>query len=111
MKHLDQLFIRACKSKEPLKRLCSVRRRFFYADDNPYPHLMSVLSDICDRYHVIAVRDLLIDLAPYNRWKYGINESDTHDLACVKILSSKIRLTDVTTFNGLSRPARLRKSA
>lgn len=109
MTNLEQLFIRACKSEDPLTRLRSVRRRFYIVDYDHDLYLMETLADICDKYSLVTVHELLYELDRSQSWKYGISSADTHHLACVKVLVSKIRLTERGKFPGLSMPTRIKK--
>jgi len=51
--NLDTLFIRACKSKDPEKRISSLYRRFFYNGEQSkisyHAALVSILGDVCQR--------------------------------------------------------------
>jgi hypothetical protein len=106
-----QLFVRACKSKEPYTRLRSVYRRFYLAQDNIDIYLANFLSDICDEYLDYPVNSLINDLNPSSSWKFGIDADDSYYTKVVKILCSKIRLSKVDKFKGLRRPAVFRNAA
>lgn len=52
MNNLEQLFIRACKAKEPRKRLNSVYRRFYLVDEDTSYGIGRILLQICEKYNL-----------------------------------------------------------
>ena len=110
MDKLTQLFIRACKVKNPRKRVLSVYRRFYYAGSgDPSCHIVLILAKICDTYSLFGSAALLSELHPSNAWKHsGQGEAATYEERCVGLLISKIRLTKIAVFPGLTRPAPFR---
>ena len=58
MTKIDQLFIRACKSKDPYKRLKSIRRRFYIRLNDDDKYITMKLAEICDTY--IPVKSIKI---------------------------------------------------
>ena len=109
MNETTQLFIRACKSKDPKKRVISVYKRFYCKNNNPIPPLINILSNICDEFIEIKTFNLLVEISPENSWltcesEYNFNE------ACLNVLISKIRLTEVSKFTGLSKPLMFKRA-
>jgi hypothetical protein len=108
----DQLFIRACKSKNSDARIRSVYRRFYYSGkENNDVHIAGILSRLCEQYLDYTVGDLINDLHPGNGWKYGIEEDADHWTRCVAVLASKIALSKVSKFPGLTSPLMFRQAA
>ena len=53
MNSMDQIWVRACKSKNPTTRLRSVYRRFYYAGTDLKMNdraILSILSAVADKY-------------------------------------------------------------
>lgn len=104
MKMLDQLFIRACKSGDANKRIKSVYRRFYHYDYDS-ANIVHILAKICDNQLQFSAIDLISELSPNNNWKYP----DNYWEKCVNILISKIRLSEVSKFDGLVAPLKFRR--
>jgi len=109
MEKLTQLFIRACKSRNPQVRVRSVYRRFYGDYSNPEVHIMGILAAICDEFLELKVLDIISEMNPDNAWKYG--KSDSYESAVIKFLTSKIRLSEVSRFEGLQAPLMFRRAA
>jgi len=110
MKKLEQLFIRACKSDSPYRRLRSVYRRFYRAGNNPDPHLVRILAGICDKYGLMSTLDLLVEMSPEKDWLYS-DGAVSFNIRAINVMGSKIRLTSVRKMPGLSKPLRMKKAA
>lgn len=112
MNNVEQLFIRACKSKDSQKRIRSVYRRFYLGGFGPDPQgeaaILSILSNIADKHMQLKIGDLLSDLHPDRDWYFDIKESDSYFGGCIKVLASRIRLTEAAKFVGLTKPGRFR---
>ena len=108
MNKIDQLFIRACKS-EGLKRVQSVHRRFYATKDTSSVYIAGILARICHEHLLYNTVDLINDLNPDNAWKYSNKKVDTYLEHVVNVLISKIRLTEVIKFDGLTSPLMFRK--
>jgi len=109
MNKTTQLFIRACKSTDPGKRVRSVYRRFYLAgqEDNS-GFIANILLEICQNYSLYRLQDLACDLSPGSLVLYG--PPDNNYWRCVmRVAISKIRLTERSKFPGLTRPARFRR--
>lgn len=65
MNSLDQLFIRACKSKEPRTRIRSVYNRF-YLRNLPHKdiHIIGILANLCEKYTPMTASELITELSP-----------------------------------------------
>jgi hypothetical protein len=55
METYDILLIRACKSKEPFKRIYSLYKRKYYNNDHYYNVMINDLSKICDKYNLCTI--------------------------------------------------------
>lgn len=109
MNKLDQLFIRACKLENPHKRVFSVYKRFYCRDiKNPEPHIINILAKLCDKYVPMTTTHLLGVLDP-NHIQFFIREDYDYNQACLQTLISRIRLSEVSKFPGLTSPARFRR--
>ena len=125
MNNLDQLLIRACKSREPLVRLRTVYRRFYTnsAPENVYiESIVQILARICDENLNITTLDIVTELHDNSIW-YPNPEVRTTDPDVLKpkrervpyleralnVLISKIRQGKATEFDGLTPPAKFRK--
>ncbi len=97
MNKLTMLFIRACKSRNPLERLKTLTRRFYLVDDDATPCIKTVLTGICEDYKLISLSGFILSMHPQNVWKY--KDSDTDD-PTLKILISAVRHSSVDKFPG-----------
>jgi hypothetical protein len=104
MTKLEQLFIRACKSSDGKKRIRSLYRRFYYYEYDPQ-HAVNILAEICDKHLHLKTAELISDLSPNNEWKHPANN---YWERCLSILIGKIRLSEVSKFDGLTAPLRFR---
>jgi hypothetical protein len=106
-----QLFIRACKSKNQIKRVERVYRKFYLFQNGAIDRvpIVSILLDICDEYQVLSLRNLAVALDPDEFGYYGISDTDTYTDRLFKILISKIRLSAVSKFEGFISPIRFRR--
>jgi len=110
MDNLDQLLIRACKSKEPEIRLRSVYRRFYLSTDDEIRvrvSLVAILARICDDNLTSTITEVITGLSP-NR--YNILNTKTEYLdRTLSFLISKIRLAKTDDLQGLTPPAKFRR--
>jgi len=100
------LFIRACKSRSPWKRVESVYKRFYYrvAEDK---FIAMLLNEVCEKYAPISSKELIDGLNPNNKWMYA-NESDGYYATVAKVLISHLRLVAIDKLNGYVVPRRFR---
>ncbi len=106
MNNVQSLLIRACKAKDPDKRIRSVYRRFFYGGDMEYRDIAAILSNIIVEYCPIPQPTLLAALHPLNRRYYGCTEETDFYEVCAKVFISHIRLRDMTELKGFRKPSR-----
>ncbi|MGZ7118229.1 MAG: hypothetical protein ACXVH2_00820 [Methanobacterium sp.] len=106
MTNTEQLFIRACKSLNPELRVRSVYRRF-YGDYYNAANTSYLLINICNKYDLVSIKDLIEDLNPDNKWKYAYVD-DSYWALVMNILISKIRLTEISKLPELKKPLRFR---
>lgn len=107
---IDQLFIRACKSRShQLKRVEWLYRRFYLGRENVEGFIAGVLCRIADQYLDLRPSFLIQAFSPDEACLYGIRDQDSHDLKTIKILISKIALTHRDKFPGLRAPAAIRR--
>ena len=99
----DMLFVRACKSLDPPKRIRSVYRRFYSGDSQPDKHLVVILSRICDEYVPFKTADLINGLSPAKDWMY----EDCCDFysRTIAIVTGQIRHAEIEKFPGFVSPA------
>lgn len=109
MDNITQLYIRACKSKDPRTRIRSTYRRFYgkYGEAEMNNALVHILASICDKYLDLSVLDLCCDLNPY---KYLREDTRPYAERVVDVLASKIRLTEASVWlsKGYIKPLRFR---
>ena len=111
MNKTDQLFIRACKSKDAKKRVCSVYRRFYLLGQPKSHDLARILVRIVDKHLTFTASDLISSLHPDHAWKHGLTADADYWDRVVAVLISKIRLSEVQYFDGLSTPAMFREAS
>jgi len=91
MNKLDNLFIRACKSKDAWTRVQSVYRRYYYYKVDKAA-ITSILLRLCEQYAPIPPKTLIDDLHPGNQWKF---ESTDYYEKCCMILINNFRYLEV----------------
>lgn len=111
MKAIDQLLIRACKSKDPKTRLQSVYRRFYLNADADARTIAGFLIGICNRYGV----DIPLNIM-FSEMFFIVANSRTETVdpwSVTRILINRIRFSDVNIFikQGMSVPARFKEKA
>lgn len=105
----ELLLIRACKSKDPMKRLSSVYRRQYGLVESNIEGLVNILSTIIEKHHPISTHDLIKELSPFNsyRWENASGQTTYHEKALF-VLVAHLRLAEITIFNGWVSPAPFR---
>ena len=103
MDKTEQLFIRACKSKDSYTRLKSVYKRYYLYNDDWEHHTLLILSKICDKYLNLSVVDIISGLAPGQHFKAGNYTQRSLDYLIIQIAH-----TEIKRFEGLSSPRRFR---
>tara|TARA_R110002072_G_scaffold299355_1_gene474686 strand:+ start:1313 stop:1645 length:333 start_codon:yes stop_codon:yes gene_type:complete len=110
MNKIDQLFIRACKSRNPKKRVLSVYRRFYCSRDNVEFYVAGTLTDIVDKNLDYSASDMLSDMNPDNAWRWVEGDASYWERVNA-VLISKIRLSKIDKFEGLTAPLMFKKVA
>lgn len=109
MKKLDQLFIRACKSYDPYKRIRSVYKRFYAIDVPEDHHIAGVLSEVFERNCLIKISDIYWDFHPDNQFSILNDGDQPYAEKFIRYFISKIRYKNTSNFPGLTSPARYKK--
>lgn len=110
MDKIEQLFIRACKAKDPLKRVKNVYCRFYlpaYIKEDGV-HITNILLNICEKYQVCSLTKTVNALNPNNGYFRTVDSRSYHE-RCVDVFIGFIRLSEVNKFPGLTTPAMFRK--
>ena len=110
MDNTTQLLIRACRSRHPHKRVRSVYHRFYLTIPKPEHEnffMCGILINIVEQYCPMKPNEVIRELAP----NYLLNDKDKpyYDRA-LKMLISKIRLSNAERFKGLTTPAKFRNT-
>jgi hypothetical protein len=116
MDKVTQLFIRACKSINPDKRLQSVYKRFYGSKDMYSEHISVILLKICQDYNLLTLesfaskigREISWILSPvFNRHSKTVDYNsylESVNSVCI----SAIRLTKVSKLEGFTAPRKFR---
>lgn len=104
MTKLDMLWVRACKSKNPQKRLRSVYRRFYLCGEPEARDLANILCDVVERHLLIPLYSMIDGLNSDHPWYKGYS----HYERVVVFLTSKLRLSKATVYKGYIAPRRFR---
>jgi len=104
MTKIDQLFIRACKSKDPYKRLKSLRRHFYIHLNDDDKYITMKLAEICDTYLPVKSIKIFEELTH----PFLIHEATIQD-KLFRIFLNNIRFAEITAFPGMRAPAMFRK--
>jgi len=112
MDKTEILFVRACKSRQPLRRVDRVYKSYYYNNNNGEVdtlHIISVLLRIVEKYNLMSLRTLAADMNPNQAWKF-VDEGSSYNEQLKAVLISTIRLTNVSDLPGYPLPARYRKN-
>lgn len=112
MDKITMLFIRACKSKDPMRRLFRIYKSNYisHLDDFPSGHMCDILSEIVVEHDLISLKKFIFDYCdPKQAWKYGSCESDQYYDRMVKALISIIKLSRTSDIQGLIVPIKFRR--
>lgn len=111
MRKVTQLWIRACKSRNPRKRVDTLYKRFYYVDNdynNIRKGIISILSQIHDKYCKIDTLKMIDAVSKDGLyWRFSSKPYDYHE-AVLEYLISKIRLSEKDRFPGLTPPRKFR---
>lgn len=111
MKPLDQLWIRACKSKNPETRLKSVYRRFYCVNsvEESERYILCILIDVCKNHCPIETLDVISKFLEIKNLYNMIPSKQLDDyITFYQVLVNHIRFTEVKKIEGLTKPARFR---
>jgi hypothetical protein len=110
MTKIELLFVRACKTSDPQRRVRSVYQRYYgrYQREVMDNALVGILASICDSNINIPLLRVLSEMSPQARSNYGDEMSYT--VFCVNFLISKIQNSEIALFNGYIAPTSLRKT-
>lgn len=79
LNNLNKLYIRACKSKNPQKRLRSIYRRFyFYQPAIQDEVIANNLAAIVEEYNLLTISKLTQALDPCNDYCYSGDDPKSH---------------------------------
>lgn len=106
MNKIEILFIRACKSLEPQRRVLSAYCRFYGKYTDPEKHIILVLADICDLYAPMRILDLIANLDPR---KIATSESQPYSVTALRALIYHLRFCNTKKLPGYSPPTRFLK--
>jgi hypothetical protein len=101
MSKLDMLFVRACKSSDPTKRLITLYKRFYLIDELSGRYIKRALALICEKYELLTISSFMERIENYKR----LGEEYPDYIA----LMSAIRYADVAKFPGHIPPLRFRQ--
>jgi len=110
MSKVDSLLIRACKSEDPIKRLESVYKRFYF-HDHKYFHsaMVVILAGIIQKqelkYNLLTV---LSDIDPNNLTNKMFGTVDYNEAVLNSIIHI-IRFQEVKNFTNVQWPSRRHK--
>lgn len=110
MDAIDNLIVRACKSKG-YERLVSIRRRFYLAGDADDDHILSMLQDVVSEYNLMTDRELRETLTYLNpdHWRYYKELSYTRNL--IEHYITLIKFKKVKNFEGFRKSRKFRNLA
>jgi hypothetical protein len=108
MNNTEQLLIRACKSKNKLKRLNSVYKRQYCIinDNDAWANKAIILINLVTKYYPIETIKLVDALNPHNALYYVKDENNyTYYEHLVGVLASHVSLAPVAKLEGYKVPA------
>lgn len=108
MDKTEILFVRACKSDQPARRVDRVYKSTYYNSGQvDTRHVISVLLGIVEKYRLMSIRTFAADMHPDSAWKF-VDEGASYNEHLKAMLISRIRLTEVSCLPGYPTPARFR---
>ena len=107
MDKTEMLFIRACRSLNPRRRVASVYKRFYgtggMTDNEVDRNVGFILGGIVDKYKLMTAMECATMLSPSQKMFYEREDSDDYYTIVRNGFTSKIRLSPVEDFPGLIR--------
>lgn len=104
MTKLDMLWVRACKSKNPQRRLQSVYRRFYLCGEPEVEDLAGILCDLVDKYLDLPLHNVIDGLNPNHPYYM----EHTYHEQVLAFFTSKLRLSPSSCYKGYIAPRRFR---
>lgn len=101
----ELLLIRACKSKNDMKRLVSVYKKQYGVDGRDKSALLTILGGVIENHHPISASKLMKELNPNRSVFWG---DGSYEDRALLILVSHLRLAEISIFNGWVSPAPFR---
>lgn len=110
MNKTEMLFIRACKSKDPEKRLFTLYNKKYLkcTKEDSYLYISVLLTDLVHNYNLLSIKELVDKLSTFLYFRQTIN---SYPERIYYIMRSKIRFAPCTEyqFPVLIKPLRNRK--
>ena len=108
MKNLDILFIRACKSSNPRKRLKSVYRRFYGDYEHGNIFIIHKLVDVAEEYLPVNVSKLVQALDPDENFRHLVGGTYDYRDEILRFFINHFRFTLASKLkeNGFISPTR-----
>jgi hypothetical protein len=104
------LFIRACKSKNPIKRLKTLHNKIYgyKSETQTEKNLINDLAGICQNCELMGVADLICEMSRKEDQYLFFNQKTSFSILCLESLISKIRFAKVDKFPGFISPAKFK---
>lgn len=101
------LWIRACKSKNPTKRVESLYKRIYLysKNENHTLHLAGIIAKIGEKHKLFNIIDVIDGI---QRELYS-KKSECYEKRCLLFFISKIRLSEISIYNGFIPLRRFRE--
>lgn len=101
MSKIEMLFVRACKSRNPYKRVSSVYRRFYWSGEVVDHIIVGLLADICQKHLEVKLYKVIERLDPIGFMR---DSNESHTERAFKYCVSRLRLSEVARFPGYRTP-------
>jgi hypothetical protein len=107
MNKQDMLFIRACKSSHPTRRIKRLYKMFYLCPSDTIQtiDLVQILAGVCDRNLPKITFAKAVDMSNPFKWQYTFEkETRNHFELWFDALVSELRYTDTRTIDGYIMP-------
>lgn len=111
MNKTEMLFVRACKSKDPIKRLKTLHKRIYIysSEKETQKNIVHVLSKLCMEYSLIDIVKFIHNInETSDRYYFFENQVPIFNTACLDVLVSAIRFAKASELPDLIPPARFK---
>lgn len=108
MNKYQALLIRACKSNNAQYRIKRLYKMIYFGGKYDASHVASILSRIVEEYNLTNLQNLIHEMNPNQGWKYGADDNTSYEERAILLLSSIIRLTEVSQLPDYPIPAKFR---